>query len=213
MWTRWLDGRVERKKSPERLVFFTDAVVAIALTLLVLPLTDLVPELVAEHAPAVEAVTGNWSKIISFLLSFAVIGRFWLVHHRIFEHVRAYSGPLLVTNFCWLLTIAILPFPTELIGAYRSERFTVLFYLGTLLASSLCHTALILIVRRDPVVHGDAEPVSAEWVRSFVLNTGVFALAVVVGFIEPGLGYYVLLLLALPAAVVRRLERHRPVSR
>jgi TMEM175 potassium channel family protein len=199
-----LDGRVEQKRSSERLVFFTDAVVAIALTLLVLPLTDLVPELVAEHGSAVEAVTGNWSKIVSFLLSFVVIGRFWSVHHRIFEHVRAYSTALVRVNFCWLLTIALLPFPTELIGAYRSERFTVLFYLGTLLASSLCHTALVLIVRRDPQVRGGAEPVPDEMLWNFVVSSAVFALAVVVGFVKPDIGYFVLLLLAFPSAVVRR---------
>ncbi|MFC3456140.1 TMEM175 family protein, partial [Amycolatopsis speibonae] len=175
--------------SPERLVFFTDAVVAIALTLLVLPLTDLVPELVAENAPAVEAVTDNWPKIFSFLLSFAVIGRFWVTHHRIFEHVRTYSGPLVLANFCWLLTIAVLPFPTELVGAYDSERFTAVFYLGTLLASSLSHTALVLIVRHDPEIRGDTEPMTDQWVLNFVLTTAVFALAVLVAFIEPGLGY------------------------
>jgi uncharacterized membrane protein len=195
---------MERQKSPERLVFFSDAVVAIALTLLVLPLTELVPELIAAGAPASEAVTGNWSKIFSFLLSFAVIGRFWLIHHRIFEHVRALSTPLVLVNFCWLLTIAVLPFPTQLIGAYESQPFTVLFYLGTLLAGSLCHTALLVIVRRDPEVHGDAEPVSAEWTRSFTVSTGIFALAVVVACVRPGFGYYVLLLLALQPLITRR---------
>jgi TMEM175 potassium channel family protein len=199
-----LDVGVEQKKSSERLVFFTDAVVAIALTLLVLPLTDLVPELVAEHKPAVEAVTHNWAKIVSFLISFVVIGRFWFVHHRIFEHVRAYSTALVRINFCWLLTIALLPFPSELIGAYQAERFTVAFYLGTLLASSLCHTALVLIVRHDPQVRGDAEPVPDEMFWNFVVSSGVFALAFVVGFVQPGLGYYVLLLLAFPATIVRR---------
>ncbi|MFJ7216060.1 TMEM175 family protein [Amycolatopsis sp. NPDC098790] len=194
---------MEQKKSSERLVFFTDAVVAIALTLLVLPLTDLVPELVAEHKPAVEAVTDNWSKIVSFLLSFVVIGRFWSVHHRIFEHVRSYSTALVRVNFLWLLTIALLPFPTELIGAYRSERFTVLFYLGTLLASSLCHTTMVFLIRRDPAIRGDAEPVTDEVFWNHVLSAVVFALAVVVGFVEPGFGYYVLVLLAFPSLVAR----------
>lgn len=203
------DVRVEQKKSSERLVFFTDAVVAIALTLLVLPLTDLVPELVAEHKPAVEAVTHNWSKIVSFLLSFVVIGRFWGVHHRIFEHVRSYSSALIRVNFCWLLTIALLPFPTELIGAYQSERFTVLFYLGTLLASSLCHTTMVAIIRRDPDIRGDAEPVSDEVFWNHALSSVVFALAVVVGFIKPSFGYYVLLLLLFPARIAFWLRARR----
>jgi uncharacterized membrane protein len=204
-----LDGRVEQKRSSERLVFFTDAVVAIALTLLVLPLTDLVPELVTEHKPAVEAITGNWPKIFSFVLSFAVIGRFWFVHHRVFEHVRAYSTALVRVNFVWLLTIVVLPFPTELIGAYESERFTVVFYLATLLASSLSHTALMLIVRRDPEVRGDAEAVTDESFWNFVLSTIVFALAVVVALIKPGFGYYVLVLLIFPSMIVRRVLARR----
>lgn len=201
--------RVEQKKSSERLVFFTDAVVAIALTLLILPLADLVPELVAEHKPAVEAVTHNWSKIFSFVLSFAVIGRFWSVHHSIFEHVRGYNTALVRANFLWLLTIVVLPFPSELIGAYQSERFTVLFYLGTLLASSLCHTALVTIIRRSPEIRGDAEPVSDEAYWNHVLSAVVFALAVVVALIKPGLGYYVLLLLLFPARIAFWLRERR----
>lgn len=87
------------EKSPERLVFFSDAVVAIALTLLVLPLTELVPEVVvAEHGRSFEVVTDNQWQIYSFLLSFAVIARLRMGHHRLFEQVRAYSGPLLVVN-------------------------------------------------------------------------------------------------------------------
>lgn len=201
---------MESERSSERLVFFTDAVVAIALTLLVLPLTELVPELVSGHAPASEAVTANWSKIFSFVLSFVVIGRSWFTHHRTFEHVRAYSTPLVVANFCWLLTIALLPFPTELIGAYPPERFTVVFYLGTLLASSLCHTALSFIVRRDPRVRVDAGAVSDETIANFVLSTGVFALAVAVAIVEPRFGYYVLLLLVVAPAISRRVLRRRP---
>lgn len=200
---------MEQKRSSERLVFFTDAVVAIALTLLILPLADLVPELVAEHKPAMDAITENWSKLFSFVLSFAVIGRFWSVHHGIFEHVRGYNTALVRVNFLWLLTIVVLPFPSELIGAYQTERFTVVFYLGTLLASSLCHTAMVTIIRHAPEIRGDAEPVSDEAYWNHVLSAVVFALAVVVGFIKPGFGYYVLLLLLFPARIAFRLRERR----
>lgn len=202
----------KQPRSPERLVFFSDAVVAIALTLLVLPLTEIVPDLIAEHAPASEAITHNWTKILSFLLSFAVIGRFWLVHHGIFEHVRSYSRALVLVNFCWLFTIAALPFPTELIGAYQSQRFTVVFYLSTLFACSLCHTALAFIIRHDPTVRGDADPVTRRWTLNLALSTVVFALAVLVAFIRPGFGYYVLLLLSLPPLVARLMTPETPVQ-
>lgn len=119
-------------KSPERLVFFSDAVVAIALTLLVLPLTDVVSEVVATHGDPVEAVTENQWRIFSFLLSFVVIARFWVAHHRLFEDVRAYSSPLMTVNLCWLLTIAVLPFPSEMVGAFGIDRFTAMLYLGTI---------------------------------------------------------------------------------
>jgi uncharacterized membrane protein len=64
-------------RSPERLVYFSDAVVAIALTLLVLPLAEAVPEAVSKHADSLKVITENQWKIYSFLLSFAVIARLW----------------------------------------------------------------------------------------------------------------------------------------
>ncbi|GAB3159962.1 TMEM175 family protein [Amycolatopsis sp. NPDC004378] len=203
---------MEQKKSSERLVFFTDAVVAIALTLLILPLADLVPELVAEHKPAMDAVTENWSKIFSFVLSFFVIGRFWSVHHGIFEHVRSYTTTLVRVNFAWLLTIVVLPFPSELIGSYQSERFTVVFYLATLLASSLCHTAMVFLIRRTPEIRGDAEPVSDETWWNHVLSAVVFAIAVVVALVKPNLGYYALLLLLFPARIAVWLRGRRAAA-
>lgn len=92
--------RVRTSQGQERLVFFTDAVVAIAITPLVLPL------------------------VYSFLLSFAVIARPWRVHHKLFQHVGALSEPVVLWNTLWVLTIVVLPFPTEMIGGYGNDRFT-----------------------------------------------------------------------------------------
>ncbi|HWO59137.1 MAG TPA: TMEM175 family protein, partial [Umezawaea sp.] len=89
-------------RDPDRLVLFTDAVVAIAITLLVLPLVDVVTESVAEHHTSVQVIAEHRPEIFSFLLSFVVIAQYWVTHHRMFEGVKAYSRPLTVMNLAWL---------------------------------------------------------------------------------------------------------------
>ncbi|HWD01764.1 MAG TPA: TMEM175 family protein [Amycolatopsis sp.] len=190
---------MERNKSPERLVFFTDAVVAIALTLLVLPLADVVPELVADHKEPIDAVTDNWGPIISFVLSFLVISRMWWGHHRIFEEVRAYNVPLVYVNLLWILTIAVLPFPTEIVGSFSADRFAAMFYTGTIFMSSAAQSALVLIVRWDPKVAVSRESVNNRWLANSLLATAALLIAFVTAAIDPELGYYALFLLA-PAA-------------
>ena len=80
-------------RDPDRLVFFTDAVVAIAITLLVLPLVDVVPVAAQNGQSATEVITDHQPEVFGFLLSFAVITRLWFAHHNFFRHVRAYSRP------------------------------------------------------------------------------------------------------------------------
>jgi uncharacterized membrane protein len=194
------------ERSPERLVFFSDAVVAIALTLLVLPLADVVPEAAAKHADSLEVITANQWKIYSFLLSFAVIARLWMAHHRLFEQVKAYSHRLMVVNLCWLLTIVILPFPTEMIGGFDNDRFTAAFYIGTVLAANVCLLAMILITRADPSVAKDPGGVPDRRRFSSAVTTGLLALALALAALVPGVGYLALLLLSLsyPVSWIRR---------
>jgi uncharacterized membrane protein len=68
---------VSMTRDPDRLVLFTDAVVAIAVTLLILPLVDAVTETRAENLGAVHVITDHKTQIYTFLLSFVVIARFW----------------------------------------------------------------------------------------------------------------------------------------
>ena len=99
----------------DRLVNFSDAVVAIAATLLVLPLVDTASTIGSQHVGTLLA--HNWRQIFSFVLSFAVICRFWVVHHGMYEYVQTYSSRLVWMNCFWLLTIVFLPFPTQLVGS------------------------------------------------------------------------------------------------
>jgi uncharacterized membrane protein len=201
------------EKSPERLVFFTDAVVAIAITLLVLPLAEAVPQAVAQHLGPAEMISENQGKIYTFLLSFAVIARLWVVHHHVFEQVKAYSRPLMVANFGWVLTIVILPFPTEVAGLYGNDRFTSSLYIGTILAASSFQLAMVLVIRRDPALRDRDSELARAPLFDTSITTALLALAFVVAALVPHAGYYTLLLLLLQPVVARfRKTKTTPVE-
>jgi uncharacterized membrane protein len=200
---------VSKTRDPDRLVLFSDAVVAIAVTLLILPLVDVVSESKSDGLGAVEVITEHWPQIFSFLLSFVVIASFWLGHHRLFEHVRAYTGSLMRLNLLWLLTIVVLPFPTEIVGLYDSDRFTAGFYTGTILALSACEAGLTWMIRGNPELENPENPVSREeYVGSFVM-TGLTLLAFLLAAFVPGVRFYALFLLLLAPLVMRVLNRGR----
>jgi uncharacterized membrane protein len=191
-------------RDPDRLVLFTDAVVAIAITLLILPLVDLANEPVGHPS---EVVTEHLDQIGSFLLSFAVIARLWLAHHRMFQHVRSYTPALVMWNMAWLFTAVVLPFPTELAGRYGNDVFTMGFYIGTILASSGCQTVLTVIIHRHPEIQDPDNPLQARTVVNAVGSTALIAVALVVAMLVPRLTYFPLLLLVLSRFVVRTWER------
>jgi uncharacterized membrane protein len=194
---------MDTSKSPERLVFFSDAVVAIAMTLLVLPLAEVIPELVAEHAESTEAFTRNQWQIYSFLLSFVVISRFWISHHHLFENVKAYSPALMQANLGWLLTIVVLPFPTEMIAGFDRDQFTALFYIGTVFASSAFLAIMVLIVHRNPDLARDPDSLSASGLWNAAGSTLALAVALILVAIFPSIGYYSLFLLMVPGNAIR----------
>jgi uncharacterized membrane protein len=191
------------EKSPERLVFFTDAVVAIALTLLVLPLTEIVPELVAAHGEPIEAITANQPKIWSFLLSFVVIGRQWIGHHRFYEHVRAYNQTLLMTNMIWLLSVIVMPFATQMVGGFNTNEFTSLLYIGTIVVNSACLSVMTLVVKSDPRLLNEGDGLSGRWMFNTLGTTISMLAAFGLVLLVPAVNYYALLLLLVPPLVAR----------
>lgn len=182
------------------MIAFVDAAVAIALTLLILPLAELVPEAATEDVPAAEIVTGNLAPIGSFLLSFAVIARFWVGHHRLFAWVEEATPALVSWNLLWVLTIVVLPFPTEMVGTYGDDPFVVRFYVLVLLACSACLTAMTVLVDRS-ATPGEGPP--PGYVRGSLVATGLLAVAFVLVLVVPGVGYWALVVLVLSGAADR----------
>ena len=182
----WRVSRATRPTdSSERLVFFTDAVVAIALTLLVLPLVELVPEAARSGLGLRDLLQENLSEIGAFLLSFVVIFRFWWAHHQVFRHVSRLSRPVVLGNLVWLLSIAFLPWPTAIITAYDPSPGTVLLYVGTLVVSSGSLTVLGITVRRNPAVSVGRGGETRDEILGNATTLGMLVVALVLGSVFP----------------------------
>lgn len=193
----------------DRLVNFSDAVVAIAITLLILPLVDSAKDL--GRVGLGELIEKEGSSLLVFVISFAVIGRFWLAHHRSFEQYIGYNTALLWVNLCWLLTIVFLPFPTELMAqGGNTSQATVLLYIGTMVLTSATANLSQWIVIRHPELQ------APEVRGTLSMTPALFALvilvaALIVSQIIPDLGLYSLFLLVLlwpiQAVLGRRAKR------
>ncbi|MFJ3694709.1 TMEM175 family protein [Streptomyces sp. NPDC090052] len=193
---------IEGGVSGERLVLFTDAVTAISITLLILPLVDLVPEVAAAHEGAREVITGHLDQIWSFLLSFAVVANIWREHHRAFSTVKQASRPLTVWNMGWLLSVIVIPLPTEMLGTFGRDRFVAAFYYSTLLAGMVCRFAMLRILKTTPALLDEDGPevrrrTEGLYTESY-LNVFALVIAFAIALAVPVLQYYSLLLLAVP---------------
>ncbi|GLZ44434.1 DUF1211 domain-containing membrane protein [Actinomycetospora sp. NBRC 106375] len=176
---------------PERLLAFSDGVVAIALTLLILPLAELVPEAGEAGRSGLSVITENLAPIGSFVLSFVVIGRFWAAHHRVFNAAERVSSRLVWVNTAWLFTIVVLPFPTEMVGAFEDDPFTLRFYVLTLFVSSALLSVMTVMVRRSRT---DADPAAPRHIATGS-TASLFLVVFLVTLVAPQWGYWPLLLL------------------
>lgn len=191
----------------DRFITFLDAVVAIALTLLVLPLTDLIDG-TSPPAHVSDVFTQNAPRFGAFLLSFVVIARLWLAHHRMTERVGSYDRAFVMVNLGWVLTVVFLPFATELTSAYPShDRLALAVYLGTLATGSLFLFAAAALVWRRPALRreGFSSTDGAPWAA--LSASLVLLVAFGVGVLLPAVNYYALLLLFASGPVERLVRR------
>jgi uncharacterized membrane protein len=206
------DLGMERERDFDRFLTFVDAIVAIAITLLVLPLVDVAGTF---HGDSVtHLLSESRDQIWAFFLSFFVIANLWLTQHRLLRHVVYTDAVLIRLMLLWSLTIVVLPFPTALVaGSTGHQAVTKLLYIGTMAVSALILALVCLVIRSHPEIRDSAE--SPDVLHAFsVFAVFVVALALMLWF--PGLGYWPLVLLMLPYRVIRlwrrRVGAHPEVS-
>jgi uncharacterized membrane protein len=127
----------------ERFVFFSDAVFAICITLLVIVIK--VPNHDEMHiytdADLWQYLSHNSLKFFGFIISFGIIGHYWSVHHRIFGYAINYSISLIWINLGFLFFVVLLPFSSGLLGEYASDTNMLLPY-GVYVAN-MCFTGFM----------------------------------------------------------------------
>lgn len=199
----------EELRSAERIKLFTDAVVAIAMTLLILPLLEGVSTAADDGQGAATYIREEWGQLVSFALSFLIIARFWISHHRVYESIERYVTPLIWLNVGWMFTVVFLPVPTAMVGQMDTDRVQAALYIGTMAASSALLTATQWVVIRTPATWSDIEPNPDFLAGSFVL-TALFLAAMAISVAVPGIGYASLLLLFLMRPIMRLRARRLP---
>ena len=166
-----------------RLAAFSDGVFAIAITLLVLPLTeeDVTAGRVAETLGALVP------QMLTFLLSFAVVGRYWVLHHGLLRTVVRSDTRLLSLNLVFLFWVALLPFPTNVLGEADDTTAAVVFYAVSIIATGVSAAALELHVLRSSLSGSRASVATLRNYLSGVLVPSVaFLPSLPIAFVSPG---------------------------
>ncbi|GAA1235492.1 TMEM175 family protein [Microbacterium phyllosphaerae] len=191
----------------ERFKAFVDAVVAIAMTLLILPLMESVSDAASNRLSTAEFFDEHSGQLLSFGLSFVLIATFWMGHHRQYRDVEWITSPLLWINIAWMATIVWLPVPTAMIGQMDTDLLQPVVYIGTLILTQVTTLAGWVFLLRHP----DLTTTPVETLRAGVIGDlaaiilFLVALAIAV-FVQP-YGYAGLLVLLLSGVVTQLLDR------
>jgi len=198
--------RFRTERGLDRLVNFSDATVAIAITILLLPLVDVAVEI--EKETLGELLSSNIGTIIAFAATFAVIARLWTAHHRIFEAATDYDNGAIWINFLWLASIVVMPFTANVLAhSDLADPSVNALYVGTMMLSSIALLGLAIHLRRHPSLTASGARKNLR-VRETTVTAATFAVVLVLSVIFPRVGIYWLLLL-IPAGVVTGALRRR----
>lgn len=179
-------ARIERGLELERIVYFSDAVFAIAMTLVALTIP--VPHLAngATDADFVNALSNDQNSLLAYFISFAVIALFWLAHHRIFALIVRWKRGLLVRNLAFLLLIAILPWPTQILAEYGNLTGPTVLYASVVAAVGLAmFWTWSYATRNHLVIEGLSARESAYGTTRSLLAPVIFLLSIPIAFVSP----------------------------
>ncbi len=194
----------EKNLQLERLVFFSDAVVAIAITLLAL---DIEIEPIQPGQLHYADIGAQWRTFAAFGLSFFNIANFWVRHHTFFVYINRIDERVVGWNILWLLFIILLPFSTALVSNYFSQPPAMVVYSLCMLLIAVCQNALWDYASEKGFLNPEKTTHQLDQLTRTFSNLEMInsALGLGVAFFSPAFAF-IILLTKLPIIVLFRLK-------
>jgi uncharacterized membrane protein len=172
--------------STRRIEAFSDGVLSIVITLLVLQLSIPIVSANTGDAELASRLKEMAPKLFSYVISFAVVGIYWVGHHNLFHFIVCADRTLLWLNNLFLLCVGFIPFPAALLGAYGTRRVAVMVYGGSLIVTGLT-LALIwsYATHNRRLVRPDMDPrVVRGGLKRILLGPALYCASIVLSFVS-----------------------------
>jgi uncharacterized membrane protein len=196
--------------STHRIEAFSDGVLSIVITLLVLQLSIPIVSAGAADAELSQRLIELLPKLFSYVISFAIVGIFWVGHHSLFHFIISADRTLLWLNNLFLLCVGFIPFPAALLGAYGTRRVAVIVYGGSLALTGLTLALIWGYATHDRrLVRHDLDPQAVRMgLKRILLGPALYGLSIALCFLSLWISLAIYVLVPVLYILPGRIDRH-----
>jgi len=204
-----LHNELKKEFQLERMILFSDAVFAIAITLMALELKvpELHRELITDHDLGI-SLSHMIPKFIGFLISFLIIGQYWTTHHRLFGFVVNFNLRLMWLNLFFLLAVILMPFTSAFYSEYISYflKTPVILYIGNITFLGFMNYLMWRYVgnQKHGLSEGLVKPVANYYSMRAIIVPSIFLLMALVYLIFPHIAIWMPVIIPLAIWLLRR---------
>ena len=174
-------GDTETGPGMGRVEAFSDGVIAIIITIMVL-------ELKAPEEPGLVHLWRLWPTFLAYVLSFAYVGIYWVNHHRLVSHARHITNGLVWFNLLLLFALSLIPFTTAYLGGQHFSREATLVYLASMLLPALAYVPFQQVVRLTGSQDAAAQRYHRQTMRKGMVAALIYLAGIPLAFVAPWLG-------------------------
>lgn len=164
-----------------RIEAFSDGVIAIIVTIMVL-------ELHPPEEPGLERLLHLWPVFLAYALSFGYVGVYWVNHHRLFSHARRVSNALVWLNLGLLFALSLIPFTTAYLGDQHFSRDGTLVYMASMIFPGVFYVPLQRVIRLTGVQGEAAQTYHRQTIRKGVVAVLIYLAGTALTFVSPWFG-------------------------